>query len=70
MAWPQVFGPRSGGHEAFEALTARHPLTPASSEPDGKLLSPRIYAAPGLVDEVKNNSARRQHRPAATRIRA
>lgn len=52
MAWPQVFGPRSGGHEAFEALNGEGIPYTCLIGPDGKLLAQDLRG-PGLVDEVK-----------------
>ncbi len=52
MTWPQVFGPRSGGREAFEALNGVGIPYTCLIGPDGTLLAQDLRG-PGLVDEVK-----------------
>ncbi|MBP7934174.1 MAG: carboxypeptidase regulatory-like domain-containing protein [Phycisphaerae bacterium] len=54
MDWPQVFGPKSGGTEVFEALNGVGIPYTCLIGPDGKILAQNIRG-PDTVDEVKKH---------------
>ena len=52
--WPQVFGPKSGGTEVFEALNGVGIPYTCLIGPDGKIIAQNLRG-PEMVDEVKKH---------------
>lgn len=52
LTWPQVFGPKSGAQEAFEAFDGFALPYTCLIGPDGRLLAQRLRGA-AIVDEVR-----------------